>query len=213
VHGALAYERACYDRKRQNWPDYRAAAGAENPGRPTFAVHWCNGAPGIALARLAALQLDVTGQYRNERVLEGITPQRVVVCDPGRRTRQPADEAKRKQLQQTAREANREMLYVTATPEAVVRVDGSEWVVENATKAGARVTYRFSASSHLLLSKESGSRKRLYESWRAVDGVSFPFQITDYYDGQLRFRIQLDSVELAPNLETAWCAEWLRDLE
>jgi type 2 lantibiotic biosynthesis protein LanM len=46
---ALAYERAQYDARQKNWPDYRASpASAE----PRFMLSWCHGAPGVALARL-----------------------------------------------------------------------------------------------------------------------------------------------------------------
>ena len=46
---ALHYERAQYDAREKNWPDYRISlASAE----PQFMLSWCHGAPGIALARL-----------------------------------------------------------------------------------------------------------------------------------------------------------------
>ncbi|MFJ8476347.1 type 2 lanthipeptide synthetase LanM [Kitasatospora sp. NPDC094011] len=45
---ALAYERTTFDKAHGNWPDFRSA---EADG-PNFAVSWCHGAPGIALARM-----------------------------------------------------------------------------------------------------------------------------------------------------------------
>jgi type 2 lantibiotic biosynthesis protein LanM len=49
---AFAYEASVFDEAARNWPDFRAGAP---PG--SCYTSWCNGAPGIALARLRALQL------------------------------------------------------------------------------------------------------------------------------------------------------------
>ena len=46
---ALGYERAQYDARENNWPDYRIGLSA---AEPRFMLSWCHGAPGIALARL-----------------------------------------------------------------------------------------------------------------------------------------------------------------
>jgi type 2 lantibiotic biosynthesis protein LanM len=46
---ALKYERAQYDSRAKNWPDYRDGL---NGTEPPFMLSWCHGAPGIALARL-----------------------------------------------------------------------------------------------------------------------------------------------------------------
>lgn len=49
---ALAYERSRFDRRQDNWPDYRDAPGAPSANvTPDFTVSWCHGAPGIGLAR------------------------------------------------------------------------------------------------------------------------------------------------------------------
>jgi hypothetical protein len=61
ARGAFAYEDASFDPEQGNWPDLRPAgrfgSGAD-PGAPRFAVAWCHGAAGIALARLRAATLD-----------------------------------------------------------------------------------------------------------------------------------------------------------
>jgi hypothetical protein len=55
---ATAYDREAFDAAAGNWADYRLP-----PGRrprvwvPRYAVAWCHGAPGIAVARLRAYQL------------------------------------------------------------------------------------------------------------------------------------------------------------
>lgn len=53
----IAYEDALYNPTVGNWPDYR-----ERPfdvsGGVSYATAWCNGAPGIALTRLAARRVD-----------------------------------------------------------------------------------------------------------------------------------------------------------
>ncbi|MFI5454279.1 MAG: lanthionine synthetase LanC family protein [Isosphaerales bacterium] len=57
--GAFAYEDFLYNSDVCNWPDLR---GIDTPGQPprplTYARAWCQGAPGIALARLRAAALD-----------------------------------------------------------------------------------------------------------------------------------------------------------
>jgi len=49
---AFAYEASVFDSAAGNWPDFRG--DAEPPG---FMTGWCHGAPGIALARMRALQI------------------------------------------------------------------------------------------------------------------------------------------------------------
>jgi type 2 lantibiotic biosynthesis protein LanM len=48
---AIGYERAVFDRKVGNWPDFRR--GAFKPGQKSFMYGWCAGPAGIGLARLA----------------------------------------------------------------------------------------------------------------------------------------------------------------
>ena len=65
---AFGYERKLFDEKTGNWPDFRAKSGRrtdpESP--PSFATAWCHGAPGIALARLRAYELDKDDTYKEE---------------------------------------------------------------------------------------------------------------------------------------------------
>ena len=56
---AFAYEDGLFDERRGNWPDLRRHEGGDDP---RFTVAWCHGAPGIALARLRALELDPGGR-------------------------------------------------------------------------------------------------------------------------------------------------------
>jgi hypothetical protein len=53
ARGAFAYEDAMFDPQQGNWPDLRLP-----PRLPAFACSWCHGAPGIALARLRAANVD-----------------------------------------------------------------------------------------------------------------------------------------------------------
>jgi class II lanthipeptide synthase len=55
---AFAYERSLYDPQVRNWPDLRHIAGRPAPAGASFATFWCHGAPGGALARLRALELN-----------------------------------------------------------------------------------------------------------------------------------------------------------
>jgi type 2 lantibiotic biosynthesis protein LanM len=47
---AIEFERAIFDRKVGNWPDFR---GGKEGSAPSFMTAWCNGATGIGLSRLA----------------------------------------------------------------------------------------------------------------------------------------------------------------
>jgi lantibiotic modifying enzyme len=56
---AFGYERQRFDPDKRNWPDLREQPGHRGKGRSIpFATLWCHGAPGIALTRLRAYQLD-----------------------------------------------------------------------------------------------------------------------------------------------------------
>jgi lantibiotic modifying enzyme len=52
---AMRYERDMFDRDRLNWPDFRIFSGRSASDEPPVMWAWCHGAPGIGLARLAAL--------------------------------------------------------------------------------------------------------------------------------------------------------------
>jgi cell division protein ZapA (FtsZ GTPase activity inhibitor) len=56
---AFQYERHWFDPEAGNWPDFREEPGHSRTGqrRPSFAVTWCHGAPGIALSRLRAHEI------------------------------------------------------------------------------------------------------------------------------------------------------------
>jgi hypothetical protein len=59
ARGAFAYEDSLFNPTLGNWPDlrHRDALGT-SPPVPSYARAWCHGAPGIALARLRAAELD-----------------------------------------------------------------------------------------------------------------------------------------------------------
>jgi lantibiotic modifying enzyme len=59
ARGAFAFEDARFDPDRRNWPDWRRR-GRSPVGKPAlrFALAWSHGAPGIALTRLRAIELD-----------------------------------------------------------------------------------------------------------------------------------------------------------
>jgi lantibiotic modifying enzyme len=54
---AFAYERELFDPHAGNWPDLRNTARGPSGGS-SFVALWCHGAPGIALSRLRASELD-----------------------------------------------------------------------------------------------------------------------------------------------------------
>ncbi|HEY5260828.1 MAG TPA: lanthionine synthetase LanC family protein [Solirubrobacteraceae bacterium] len=63
AEAGFAYERTLFDPVARNWPDLR---GEHRDGQASFAVFWCHGAPGGALARLRALELYELGELRGE---------------------------------------------------------------------------------------------------------------------------------------------------
>jgi lantibiotic modifying enzyme len=56
IHRALAYERSLRDDAAKNWADLRRS-DHQDSSRPAMMATWCNGAPGIALARSRMLEL------------------------------------------------------------------------------------------------------------------------------------------------------------
>jgi lantibiotic modifying enzyme len=59
AQAAFAYEDQRYLPERQNWVDLRMPFNDQNrTDTATCQTAWCHGAPGIALARLQAMQLD-----------------------------------------------------------------------------------------------------------------------------------------------------------
>jgi lantibiotic modifying enzyme len=74
IAGALAYERAWFDRRHGGWPDLRQPDGDgadqdQGPaagGSPAYPWYWCHGSSGIGLARLRAVErtgdTTVTGE-------------------------------------------------------------------------------------------------------------------------------------------------------
>jgi lantibiotic biosynthesis protein len=60
AEAGFAYERGLFDPVSRNWPDLREIAlrGRPPDARPPSATFWCHGAPGIAVSRLRAAELD-----------------------------------------------------------------------------------------------------------------------------------------------------------
>lgn len=59
---AFNYERQHYDARMRNWPDLRNT----HPTQRSFAIFWCHGAPGMALARLRAMELGAPEELQRE---------------------------------------------------------------------------------------------------------------------------------------------------
>lgn len=89
---AFAYEDELFDPARCNWPDLRKSAGPgtvhsavpreDGSSDRVFALAWCHGAPGIALARLRAGEVDVRwGERHLEAARAGLAATRSAVDD------------------------------------------------------------------------------------------------------------------------------------
>ncbi|GHH02110.1 type 2 lanthipeptide synthetase LanM family protein [Comamonas sp. JC664] len=63
---ALEYERSLYSPVARTWPDLREDTGTHGGAGPSFMCGWCNGAPGIGLARVAGLPLLDDAPVREE---------------------------------------------------------------------------------------------------------------------------------------------------
>lgn len=61
---AIAYEQSVFDQLAGNWPDFREAMEPNRKRR--YMTAWCNGAPGIGLARMGALSVLNTAQIEQE---------------------------------------------------------------------------------------------------------------------------------------------------
>lgn len=68
---AFAYERACFDAAKANWPDFRGIEVAARTHRATApcSAAWCHGAPGIALTRIRAFEIFGEDDYQSEALL------------------------------------------------------------------------------------------------------------------------------------------------
>ena len=70
AHGAFAYERQWFDRGTGTWPDLRGVGrrvGSDAPLRGSSS--WCNGASGILLSRLRAIELSPSRDVRTDAAL------------------------------------------------------------------------------------------------------------------------------------------------
>lgn len=67
---AIEFERTLYSPERRNWPDLREGAAEladlHGEGEEHFMCAWCQGAPGIALARIAGLPYVDDAEVRQE---------------------------------------------------------------------------------------------------------------------------------------------------
>jgi len=64
---AISYETALFDDKEKNWPDLRVSQYKKSKDDGGgFMSTWCHGAPGIALARLGALDVITTPGIRHD---------------------------------------------------------------------------------------------------------------------------------------------------
>jgi hypothetical protein len=69
ARGAFAYEDSLFDPATSDWPDLRKNTDGTNTQRTSTSTRgWCHGAPGIALARLRAIELDPDGPANYEEM-------------------------------------------------------------------------------------------------------------------------------------------------
>lgn len=78
ARAALDYEQAWFDPGHGNWPDLRESRPSGSPARGarSFSNHWCHGAPGIALSRLAAHDATRDAAYLEQARVAIATTQR-----------------------------------------------------------------------------------------------------------------------------------------
>jgi hypothetical protein len=92
---AFGYERALFDERVRNWPDLREGVGGANSEGPTYSTYWCHGAPGIALSRIRALELEThASEGAAPRGASEVSPPGSVSEEPaGRASEEPAEVA------------------------------------------------------------------------------------------------------------------------
>jgi type 2 lantibiotic biosynthesis protein LanM len=75
---AISYERSVFIPQQGNWPDFRRSFIR---GNPLCETNWCNGAPGIGLARVGGLDLLDTAEIRQDIEVAIETTVRYGLCD------------------------------------------------------------------------------------------------------------------------------------
>lgn len=109
------------------------------------------------------------------------------------------------ELAETARVANREILYEESQwRNGSIGADGEYILVCGKPVRGQQTLYRFSRQSGLLVSKSRGDRMRRYGEWRNVQGMRFPFAIDDYKAGKCIQRIRLNQIRHGISLNDDW---------
>jgi len=78
---AFRYESSHFDAEEQNWPDFRYAP-EKGRKKPSGAVMWCHGAPGIGLSRLRAWQILGEDGLREEAEIAFRTTSRWLDATP-----------------------------------------------------------------------------------------------------------------------------------
>jgi hypothetical protein len=79
ARGGLAYERACFDTARGNWPRFDIEPGPD--GRPATFTAWCHGAPGIGLSRALLLRTGFGGKDEERALVEELRVARRTTAD------------------------------------------------------------------------------------------------------------------------------------
>jgi hypothetical protein len=72
ARAAWQHEISCFDDDQKNWPDFRVLGADESRGESRdaqFAISWCHGAPGTALALARQMALDPQSRPHLEAVL------------------------------------------------------------------------------------------------------------------------------------------------
>ncbi len=130
-------------------------------------------------------------------------------CEPGFYSCTDAHPRTARELEQTAREANRELLFEHKRwLEAPTVTSRGEDVLVEAELPEGPVSYLFSAATGLLQEKRKGQQRRVYADWRTVSGVLFPFVIEDHFDGKRVLRISVADITVSDQLQ-GWCARKL----
>lgn len=178
---------------------------ATDLGSPGFAAgsyHTC-----IRYPDRIAMEIDA-GSWQ---LAQALRADGAVECEHGFRACRRASETVARDLVETARHANKDLLDKSAlwreapvTPSA----DGTAWRLRLNDEKGNWA--EFSRVSGHLTWQGRMKRARRYGEWRVVERVSIPFRLEDYTDGDdgraWRNTVQLKEVVISPQ-PSSWCTE------
>ena len=111
------------------------------------------------------------------------------------------DPSQKKQLDETSLKANRELLYWVAEHTEIENAKESpNWAKQSACVTGKKSEKSefvcFDKKTHLLSAVGSPDEYRVYQEWKATDGIKFPMHLIHYKKAVISYEIKLSSLSV-----------------